>query len=410
VVPTLEWGISKHSKVKTDCQACHGVSRGHVVNERNEVKPDRVPHGAAIAGLCSTCHASGCPKTAKTASCETCHQVHALVDPNKTPNRNEELMKLVARWDQFQGKMKEGSDLAERSNWSAAQRDFRAALELMPGNPQATAKLELCERRLHPAVPGFDVVGNGFDAESGLPKEVKISALGVPMLLVPAGQCDIGSDTLANAQPVNTVRVGAFYLGKYEFTQAQWKALMGSNPSLHQGDNLPVEGVSWLACQTLIRKLNERVPGGGFRLPTEAEWEYACRAGSNPPPADELARFAWFRLNSVQVSGATPALVEIDAFAPRPVGTKEPNAWGLYDMYGNVWEWCSSLFKPYPYDAADGRESLTAEGLRVLRGGGFADYAEELDPAVRHGERPGREHRWNGLRLARSAPNPAAGK
>lgn len=407
VVAALEWGISGHAKANTNCQACHGISQGHISNERNEVKPDRVPRGAAIASLCSTCHATGCPKTGKTTSCENCHHVHALVDPNQTqPGKNDDLMKLFARWEQFQRKMKEGADLVDLRDWSAAREDFRAALKLMPGNPLATAKLELCERRLHPGLSGFEIVGNRLDSGSGLPKEVKISGLGVPMVLVSAGQCDIGSDNVAGAQPVNSVHVEAFYMGKYEFTQAQWKALMGTNPSLHQGDDLPVEGVSWLGCQALLRKLNERIPGGGFRLPTEAEWEYACRAGSNQPLAPtELLRFAWFRENSVRQSGTPHSLLDIDAFAPRPVGMKEPNPWGLFDMYGNVWEWCSSLLRPYPYDAADGRESLTAQGLRVLRGGGFADSAETLDPALRHGERPEREYRWNGLRLARSVPH-----
>ena len=101
------------------------------------------------------------------------------------------------------------------------------------------------------------------------------------MVLAPAGECDMGSDDIAGAQPVNTVRVEAFYLGKFELTQAQWKAVMGNDPALHQGDNLPVERVSWTDCQAFIQKLNARVPGGGFRLPNEAEWEYACRAGSS---------------------------------------------------------------------------------------------------------------------------------
>jgi len=86
------------------------------------------------------------------------------------------------------------------------------------------------------------------------------------------------------------------------------------------------------------------------------------------------------------------------------VGTKQPNRWGLYDMQGNVSEWCSTLYRPYLYDPKDGRESLTEPGLRVLRGGGFADAAESLDPAARHAERPQRRYRWNGLRLARSVP------
>jgi formylglycine-generating enzyme required for sulfatase activity len=406
VVSVLEWSISRHSKVGTNCQACHGTSQGHVTNERNEVKPDRIPHGAAIAGLCQRCHTSGCPKTAQTAACETCHHVHALVSPKQAQaGEDPELAKLYTRWDQFQGKMQAGEHLLELSNWAAAREDFQAALGLIPGNAQATAKLELCERRLHPALPGFEIEGDQYDSATGLPKEVKVAGLGIPMVLVPGGERDIGSDDLASAQPVNTVRVGAFYLGKYELTQGQWKALMGTNPSVHQGDDLPVERVSWSDCQALLQKLNERIPGRGFRLPTEAEWEYAARAGSDHRlSAAELASYAWFRDDSVVASGTASSLLQIDALAPHPVGTKAPNAWGFYDMYGNVWEWCSGLLKPYPYDAADGRESVSAQGLRVLRGGSFADTADLLNPALRHGEQPGRRYRWNGLRLARSVP------
>jgi len=406
VVSVLEWSISRHSKGGTNCQACHGPSQGHVSNERNEVKPDRIPHGAAIAGLCQDCHSSGCPKTAQTAACETCHHVHALVSPKQAQaGEDPELAKLYTRWDQFQGKMQAGDHLLELRNWAAAREDFQAALGLIPGNAQATAKLELCERRLHTALPGFEIVADQYDSVTGLPKEVKVAGLGIPMVLVPGGEGDIGSDDLAGAQPVNTVRLEAFYLGKYELTQGQWKALMGTNPSVHQGDNLPVERVSWSDCQALLQKLNERIPGRGFRLPTEAEWEYAARAGSDHRlSAAELASYAWFRDDSVAPSAKPSSFVEVDALAPHPVGTKAANAWGFYDMYGNVWEWCASLLKPYPYDAADGRESVSAQGLRVLRGGSFADTADLLNPALRHGEQPGCRYRWNGLRLARSVP------
>ena len=85
------------------------------------------------------------------------------------------------------------------------------------------------------------------------------------------------------------------------------------------------------------------------------------------------------------------------------MGRKEPNRWGFFDMHGNVWEWTSSLFRPYVYDSSDGREALADTGKRVLRGGGFADPSFLLDPALRHPERPGRRYRWNGLRLARDA-------
>jgi formylglycine-generating enzyme required for sulfatase activity len=330
-----------------------------------------------------------------------------LVNPNQAQSGEDpDLAKLYARWDQFQSKIKEGDQSLESRSWTVAREHFRSALSLIPGNAQATAKLELCERRLHPGLPGFEVAGNNFDSGTGLPKAVKVVGLGIPMVLVPAGEGDIGSDDVADAHPVNTVRVEAFYLGEYELTQAQWKALMGTNPSLHQGDDLPVERVSWLDCQALMQKLNERIPGGGFRLPTEAEWEHVCRAGSNHVlRSAELSRMAWFRVDSAVQAGAPHSLLQIDALAPRPVGAKEPNDWGFYDMYGNVWEWCSSLLKPYPYDPNDGRESSSAPGLRVLRGGGFADSPETVNPAVRHGERTGRAYRWNGLRLARSIPH-----
>jgi len=198
--------------------------------------------------------------------------------------------------------------------------------------------------------------------------------------------------------------------------------VMGSNPSIHQGpefadrERMPVENVSWDECQAFVRTLHERLPGGGFRLPTEAEWEYACRAASPRPGVvgqassltmdlTTLVRFAWFRDNSARKTDAGAVSQQADTWAPRPVGTKQPNGWGVYDMQGNVSEWCSTLYRPYLYDPKDGRESLTAPGLRVLRGGGFADSAESLDPAARHAERPQRRYRWNGLRLARSVPN-----
>ena len=122
----------------------------------------------------------------------------------------------------------------------------------------------------------------------------------------------------------------AFYLGKYEVTQAQWKDVMGKNPSGFKGDNRPVEEVSWEDVQEFIRRLNAREQGVTYRLPTEAEWEYAARAGSTTAYSFgddtlQLGEYAWYWENA---DGTT-----------HPVGQLKPNAWGLYDMHGNVWEW-----------------------------------------------------------------------
>jgi formylglycine-generating enzyme required for sulfatase activity len=127
-----------------------------------------------------------------------------------------------------------------------------------------------------------------------------------------------------------------FYLGKYEVTQEQWQAVMGDNhKSYFKGEKNPVERVSWEYCQSFVKTLGEKVPGYAFRLPTEAEWEYACRAGSTNEYCygdneEELGQYAWYGKNS---GGKT-----------HPVGEKKPNAWGLYDMHGNVTEWCQDQY------------------------------------------------------------------
>jgi formylglycine-generating enzyme required for sulfatase activity len=376
VISVVEWGISRHQKAGTDCIACHGTSVGHVRDERNNIKPDRMPHGEAVTALCATCH------SAKKGSCQTCHHVHALVDPKKPPSaRDERLEQLKGKWQSAARHVAEGERLAALGQWEKARAEFKAALAEQPENRIAADRVKLCDRRLATAFPGFEPAGKDRDAATGLPREVRIAGLGIAMVLVPGGDADIGSDRFAAAKPVHTVSVAPFYLAKYEVTQAEWKSLMGANPSANHGDRMPVEQISWEDAQAFIRKLNERVPGGGFRLPTEAEWEFAARAGE-------------------PVSGDAPA----PAAAPVAVGSKQPDKLGLFDMQGNVWEWCSSLYTPYPYVASDGRESRDGSGLRVLRGGGFADTADLLDPANRHGERAGRRLRWNGMRIARSVP------
>jgi formylglycine-generating enzyme required for sulfatase activity len=302
---------------------------------------------------------------------------------------DERLEQRFAQWEAFSERMEKGRRLLAAKNWEAAQEAFRAALELMPGDREVMERLKVCRRRLNPNFPGFRIEGGRFDDATGLPVEVTVEGLGIEMALIPGGDVDLGSERFPKARPVHTVAVQPFYLGKFEVTQEQWERVMGSNPSFHRGETfpeagrMPVEHVSWKDCQTFVAELNRRVAGGGFRLPAEAEWEFAAKGG----PAREIE------------PGDDEA-----PFAPRPVGGRAANRWGLFDMHGNVAEWCSSLLKPYPYDVRDSREEINAPGLRVLRGGSYADSAEALDPAFRHGERPERRLRWNGFRLARSVP------
>ncbi len=412
VVSVLEWGISKHVASGTTCRDCHGQSRAHVANERNEVKPDTLPRGDQIARTCQRCHDTGCPETFEMITCQKCHHVHALLDPNRRPRADDaQLGHLHLRWEAFRQHMDEGEGRVRRRDWNGARKSFQDALALRPGDRDATSRLTLCKRRLDPVFPGFTVVGDAFDSTTGLPREVKVTGLDIPMVLIPAGEFDLGDDHLAGSRPVHTVAVAACYLGKCEVTQAQWQALMASNPSVHQGKafaeagRMPVEFVSWNDCQEFIKRLNEQVAGGGFRLPTEAEWEYACRAGSSDPrPIAPVGQSAWFRENARRDPSGNGSSQSPDAWSPGPVGTKNANPWGLHDMQGNVSEWCSTIYRPYPYDRGDRRESLDAPGMRVLRGGGFADSAEGLDPALRHYDRPHRRYRWDGLRLARDVP------
>jgi formylglycine-generating enzyme required for sulfatase activity len=384
--------MSAHRQAATGCTSCHGASLGHVKDERNNVKPDRLPNGSAIAGLCADCHKDGCTKSGQKAGCQDCHHYHALVDPRKpavAPAPDERSAERETRLQQFSRFLEEGNKLVNAEQWDKARIAFQAALQQKPGDGQASAKLKLCERRLKPDLPGFEITDKRFDPETGLVRKVRVAGLGIAMVLVPGGEFEMGSERFAGSKPVHTVRTRPFYLGAFEITQAEWKSMMGSNPSAHQGekfpdaDRMPVEQVSWEDAQAFLRKLNEKVEGGGFRLPTEAEWERAARSG-----------------------GAEPEPAAPSQKSPRVVGLGHIDNLGLHDMLGNVWEWCSSLSRPYPFDATDGRESSSEPGLRILRGGGFGDPADLLDPALRHTERPNRRLRWNGLRLARDVPDP----
>ena len=193
-------------------------------------------------------------------------------------------------------------------------------------------------------------------------------------------------------KPTHRVSLSSFYIGKYEVTQALWKAVMGSNPSRFEGDNLPVERVSWNDCQTFLRKLNA-MTDKNFRLPTEAEWEFAARGGNSSrgyqySGSNVLSDVAWYDNNS---GGET-----------HPVGTKAPNELGIYDMSGNVWEWCQDWYGDYHGYSQTNPTGPSSGANRVYRGGSWGSGAWLCRVAFRDNYTPGSRGNGLGLRLALS--------
>ena len=180
-----------------------------------------------------------------------------------------------------------------------------------------------------------------------------------------------------------------FWLGQYEVTQAQWRSVMGNNPSEYKGDRRPVESVSWDDCRKFIAKCNAAARGVWFALPTEAQWEYACRAGTTGPYAGtrNLDELGWYVGNN----GRT-----------HRVGRKRPNAWNLYDMHGNVKEWCADRYGEYEGDCTDPMGPASGDG-RVLRGGGWNDDARYCRSAYRDWYWPDNLFNFIGFRLLCSA-------
>ncbi len=212
------------------------------------------------------------------------------------------------------------------------------------------------------------------------------SPTGVEFVLIPAGSFTRETYPVTLSKP--------FYLGKYQVTQAQWKVVMGNNPSNFTGDTLPVEKVSWEDCQKFIQKLNAKERTNKYRLPTEAEWEYACRAGTGAKfsfgdDESKLSQYGWYEANS----GSNT----------HTVGQKKPNSWSLYDMHGNVWEWCSDWYGAYPKNVVTDPAGPGSGSARVSRGGGWGNSAERCTAAIRRRALPGyRYYVALGFRLARS--------
>lgn len=255
---------------------------------------------------------------------------------------------------------------------------------------------------------GLTAYGQGADgnkpgggAAAPGPREALSVNLGggvsMEFVLIRPGSFQMGSES---EKPVHKVTLAKpFYIGKYEVTQEQWQAVMGTNPSTTKGPKLPVTAVSWTDCRDFAAKLAEGGRGavGVFRLPTEAEWEYACRAGSTTAfsfgdSESGLGEYAWFWFE-----GNSDAKTH-------EVGTKKPNAWGLYDTHGNVWEWCADWYGAYTGEAVMDPEGAASGSNRVSRGGSWPYDAGYCRSAFRYGLLPGYRIDDLGCRLVLAPP------
>jgi len=256
----------------------------------------------------------------------------------------------------------------------------------------------------------------GTKPPSPAPTESKTEAAG-EMTLIPAGKFIMGDETQVDATP-HEVSVGSFYIDKNLVTQEQYQKVMGENPSRWKGAKNPVEQMRW---SDAARYCNARskaeglepcydlqtwecnFQANGYRLPTEAEWEYASRAGTPTAyffgnDASKLADYAWFDKNA--------------GGKPQPVGKKPANAWGLYDMHGNVWEWCNDFYQVDYYQQSpkeNPRGPKTGE-TKVVRGGAWKFSAETCRSGYRYNENPGYAdvcfgYDIYGFRCVRNAPD-----
>ena len=229
------------------------------------------------------------------------------------------------------------------------------------------------------------------------------SVTGMEFVWVPGGYFQMGSNNGdSDEKPLHKVCVDGFWMGKYEVTHGQWQKLMGSNPArFKKGDNYPVKQVSWNDCRDFIKKFNAR-SGTDFRLPTEAEWEYACRAGSKTKYSwgDRISCEKAMYGNGVFCRNCKDYVRKkgLNGDCSAPVGSYAANAFGLYDMHGNVWEWCADWYNEnyyYGNSFVSNPTGPSSGSYRIFRGGGWRNPPWYLRSANRG--RYGPEHRLNGL-------------
>ena len=262
---------------------------------------------------------------------------------------------------------------------------FLFAMAVLSGGVLSAQTADAECRKMHEAVTNSEI--ETFTVNGVAFKMVKVAGGTFQM----GATSEQGSDAYDDEYPVHSVTLSDYYIGQTQVTQELWEAVMGSNPSYFKDDNQrPVENVSWNYCQEFIEKLN-RLTGKNFRLPTEAEWEYAARGGNKSKGykysgSNDADAVAWYYDNS---GGKT-----------HPVATKQANELGLYDMSGNLWEWCQDWDGDYTSHSQSNPKGANTGFNRVLRGGSWEDNARGVRVSFRDDYTPGNRCYDCGLRFA----------
>ena len=279
----------------------------------------------------------------------------------KTTDPKDRHWKEVA--ENIRGNLREMVDQCKEEELKYRYADFEPVLNMLKSLGSSKPVQILQVKVEPPPIPKAEIQPQGKAVQKA--GAIYKNKLDMEFVRIPTGTFMMGSPESEEGRGRDETQhevtiTKSYYMGKYEVTQEQWEGVMDYNPSITKGARLPVTGVSWEDCQEFIKKLNAKT-SGDYMLPTEAEWEYACRAGTTT--AHSVG-------NSI-----TKADANIDGPGTKAVGSYNPNAFGLYDLHGNVWEWCEDWYGDYPVEAVTDPKGPTAGKYRVLRGGSF-DYYE----------------------------------
>ena len=321
----------------------------------------------------------------------------------------------------YTNNMAQGDEAFKQGKYSTAKNYYATAKQCAGGNPsEAQKKINSCDAKLKAQQEAAEAKRKEEEAKRKAQQEaaeakrkeeeaknsqiITVNGVSFKMKRVQGGSFTMGctseqgGDCDGDEKPSHQVTLSDYWIGETEVTQALWEAVMGSNPSSFKGDNRPVEKVSWDDCQEFIRKLNA-LTGKTFALPTEAQWEYAARGGNKSrhckyAGSNTIGDVAWYRENCYDKGSSSPD------YGTHPVKGKQANELGLYDMSGNVWEWCEDWYGSYSSSSQTNPTGPSSGSLRVYRGGSWYSYAGNCRVSYRYDFTPVNRFYYLGFRLS----------